>query len=172
MSELLMKSDAIISDCGKYRYRLSRKWGEGKACLFIMLNPSTADADRDDPTIRRCLGFARSWGCEQLYVVNLFAVRATDPKDMKLASDPVGVDNMRHIKETADLVTHQHVMEPDKKGIVVCAWGGNGSYMGQSETVLGWLESEGVTPMYLALTNAGQPKHPLYLKSDIVPMSF
>ena len=99
-----MKSDAVISDCGKYRYRLTRKWGYGRPCGFIMLNPSTADALHDDPTIRRCVGFAKAWGCGALIVVNLFAVRATSPREMMRADDPVGPENKEHVQRAATYV--------------------------------------------------------------------
>ena len=169
-----MKTDAIISDCGTYRYRLSRKWDgpNVKPCVFIMLNPSTADASKDDPTIRRCINFAKSWGCGELIVVNLFAFRATSPKDMMAADDPVGPENMTHVKEAVDYALHGHEAWPDGKGMVVCAWGANGNFMGQDQTVLGWVESEQAEPMALAFTKNGQPRHPLYLKSDSQPMPF
>jgi len=70
-----MKKDALISSCGKYRYHLERHWGDVKPCLFIMLNPSTADGRKDDSTIKRCVAYAMSWGYGKLYVINLFALR-------------------------------------------------------------------------------------------------
>ncbi len=164
-----MKSNAVISDCGKYRYRLSRNWGGGKPCMFIMLNPSTADADQDDPTIRRCISYAQAWGCGELIVTNLFGIRATNPKDMLAADDPIGPDNMQHIKEAADYVVRGGYFPDERNGPVVCAWGAHGTYMGQGETVIGWLEDELITPMYLALTKGGQPRHPLYLPKDLKP---
>ena len=85
---------AVLSPCGAYRYLLTRRFGPGKKlATFVMLNPSTADAERDDATIRKCVGFARSWGCAGLQVVNLFAFRATDPTDLRMADDPVGPEN-------------------------------------------------------------------------------
>lgn len=170
MTDLLIKSGAVMSPCGKYRYRLSRKWGHGGPCLFIMLNPSKADAEQDDPTIRRCMGFARSWGCGELIVVNLFAVRSTDPQAMLAADDPVGPDNMQHVKAAACYVAHdQH---PESGGPVVCAWGAHGAHMDQANTVLGWLDEEAVAPSCLALTKDGQPRHPLYLKAGLMPRPF
>jgi hypothetical protein len=162
--------EAVLSPCGKYRYRLSRRWGSEGPCLFIMLNPSTADASLDDPTIRRCIGFAKSWGHGELVVVNLFAVRATNPKDMFSADDPVGPDNMRHIKEAADYVVKG--VYPEKGGPIICAWGANGSYMGQAETVLGWLKAVYVRPMCLTATKTGQPGHPLYLPKHYEPQVY
>src|SRR6185369_17379869 len=93
---------AVISKCGKYRYSLRREWigGAGTVC-FIMLNPSTADASVDDPTIRRCIGFAQRWGYQILEVVNLYAYRATRPRDMFAAADPVGPENEYYLCKAA-----------------------------------------------------------------------
>jgi hypothetical protein len=97
-----IRSGAVISDCQQYRYSLTRVWAENapRAC-FIMLNPSIADATINDPTIRRCIGFAIEMGCGSLEVVNLFAFRATDPKAMKQADDPIGPENDRYLIEAA-----------------------------------------------------------------------
>ena len=92
--------DAVLSECKKYRYMLRRVWDRTKpACLFIGLNPSTADATVDDPTIRRCVGFADSWGYGELVVGNLYAFRATKPKDMFNQDDPVGPFNDLWLKK-------------------------------------------------------------------------
>ena len=89
---------AIVSACGKYRYRLSRMWDSKKPCvLFIMLNPSTADHEKDDNTIRRCISFAKSWGYGGLYVGNLFPYRATKPEELLTVKDPFGFGNRYHI---------------------------------------------------------------------------
>lgn len=173
MTDLWNKNGVIISDCGKYRYRLSREWDGGtKPCLFIMLNPSTADAEQDDPTIRRCINFARAWGRNELIVVNLFAYRATSPQDMMSVDDAVGPENMRHVKEAADYVMNGYEMFPNGRGPIVCAWGAHGTFMDQDQTVLGWLQDVQATPLALALTKDGQPRHPLYLKSGLRPVSF
>jgi hypothetical protein len=168
MSDLFSASSAILSDCGRYRYRLSREWGAGPHALFIMLNPSTADACADDPTIRRCMGFARSWGCGGIEVVNLFAFRATIPEDMIAADDPVGPDNMSHVQKAVEQVT-TGILSEWLRGPVVCAWGAQGRHMGQDETVLGWIEAAGVVPMALKTTKNGSPSHPLYLPGTLVP---
>lgn len=95
-----MEKSAIISPCGQYRYRLERAWDRSfPAAVFVCLNPSIADATLDDPTLRKCVGFARRWGCGHLVLVNLFALRATDPREMKRHPSPVGPDNDRHIQE-------------------------------------------------------------------------
>jgi hypothetical protein len=91
-----MSGGADLSDCGRYRYRLWRDgWDEedDRACLFVMCNPSTANAVDDDATIRRCVGFCSRWGYGRLFVVNLFAFRSTDPRGLLTAADPVGPDN-------------------------------------------------------------------------------
>jgi hypothetical protein len=144
-----MKRLATISQCGKYRYALERSWGEGKGCVvWVMLNPSTADASIDDPTIRKCIGFTRRWGHERLIVVNLFAFRATDPGDMKRASDPIGPENEWRILDA--------VAQAD---MVVVAWGAHGGWMDRDEDVLMQLHY----PLCLGRTKDGHPKHPLML---------
>ena len=157
MSDYL-HADAVLSDCGIYRYVLRRVWDGGPGSVtFVMLNPSTADATLDDPTIRRCVGFAKSWGYGELRVVNLFALRATDPEKLRQAVDPVGPDNDRQILET--------VAGSEQ---VVLAWGA---------TIEKWKRSmrlrerpsivktmlEPYKPCCLGLTNGGHPKHPLYV---------
>jgi hypothetical protein len=156
-----MSGTAIISACGKYRYKLTRGQSDARTMHWIMLNPSTADALEDDPTIRRCVGFARHWGFDAISVHNLFAVRATSPYDMKQANDPVGPDNHDYIVAMCDRAST--LREP-----VVCGWGNHGSYMDQANTVLGWLDVS-IHPKYVlhfGKTIADQPLHPLYLPSD------
>lgn len=152
---------AIISECGKYRYRLERSWPEGnqedKAC-FIMLNPSTADATQNDPTIRRCIGFAKAWGYGGLVVVNLFAFRATNPDELYEVDDPVGRDNDAHILNAVE-----HC-----KG-AVCAWGVKGHIRNRHNNVRRMI---GMPLYYLALTKGGNPSHPLYLKSELKPQEW
>lgn len=163
---------AIISDCGRYRYKLTRRLGDSPtSCLFIMLNPSTADAAQDDPTIRRCMGYARDWGCGELVVVNLFAFRATSPKDMMAADDPIGPENHHYVMAAADHVVRQNLgFEPDGK--VICAWGTHGAHMQQGETVRGWLEADSISPMCLRATQQGHPSHPLYLPKNLRPIKY
>ena len=151
-----MKKDttrnAIISADGKYRYQLSRIWDEEKPnILFIMLNPSTADADVDDPTIRRVMNFSKSWGYGGVFVGNLYAFRSTDPKALRNTDDPVGEDNIEHIKELIGVTER-----------VVYAWGNN-----QKEPE--WLSSLVDTPYCIDISKKGLPKHPLYLKSELHP---
>ena len=170
-----MTGSAIFSDCGKYRYLLRRgdRHAE-KKCLFIMLNPSTADAERDDPTIRRCRSFAERWGYGELLVVNLFAYRATSPKELRSADDPVGPDNRHWVERAVRAASceYDYDREEDVPPFVVCAWGNHGSYMGQDQTMLGWLEAFGVEPSCLSTTKARQPGHPLYLPQRTLPMPY
>jgi Uncharacterized protein conserved in bacteria len=164
MLDLLLARDATISEDGKYRYRLSRHWDDGKPeATFVMLNPSTADAYEDDSTIRKCMGFARRWGMGGIYVGNLFAFRATDPKDMKRAADPVGPENYDHLAWICERASKNG-------GITICAWGANGSHMNQERTFLGWLERWSIAPMALRLTAKGKPEHPLYVPYDVTPV--
>lgn len=150
----LRKGTVILSDCGKYRYLLTRKVGIARGiCTFVMLNPSTADAVADDPTIRKCVGFAKRLDCGTLQVLNLFAYRATDPKVMVMADDPVGPDNERTVKQV--ITGH--------RGPVICAWGTLGGHRGQDKVMLKWLRDAGVKPVAYALTRGGHPRHPLYL---------
>jgi hypothetical protein len=149
-----MDQAAVISTCGKYRYLLQREVSQRPgAALFILLNPSTADAEKDDPTIRKCMGFARKWGYGRLRVVNLFAYRATSPLAMKVADDPVGEENQYWIDKA---LRHTH-------GVVVCAWGNHGGYRGQDVVVMGWLDDHGIEPMALRVSRQGEPYHPLYV---------
>jgi hypothetical protein len=148
---------AVFSACGTWRYELHRELPGGNGTLnFVMLNPSTADAVRDDPTIRRCIGFARAWGFAHLVVTNLFALRTPEPRRLALASDPVGPENDRHLVERA--------RGADR---VICAWGIHGRLAGRDAHVVTLLD--GVRLEHLGLTRAGQPRHPLYLKGNVLP---
>jgi hypothetical protein len=161
MTEVL--KHATISDCGKFRYRLWRKWGCGSPLLFIMLNPSTADAEQDDATIRRCTGFAKAHDFGALEVVNLYAYRATDPKDLRSAGYPVGSENDKHI---ADAV---------RASAAVClAWGAAAAGLERPAIVLKLLRDLGVNRrlMCLRLTRRGYPQHPLMLPSSCRLMPF
>jgi len=150
---------AQISDCGTYRYTLTRNWDEKKSVLpFIMLNPSTADADIDDPTIRRCIGFAKIKNAGGIIVGNLCAYRVTDPAELQEADDPFGPLNVECLQGIAD---------DAKRSImpVVCAWGAHGSqYRAASVIVL--FRSRGVRLICLGMTKEGQPRHPLYVSND------
>jgi hypothetical protein len=155
-----MLGSATISPCGRYRYALERRWSDGNTlCVFVMLNPSTADAQHDDPTIRRCLGFAERWGYPALRVVNLYAFRATKPADLWRAANPIGPDNDAALIAAA------------KEGTcIVLAWGAHGSRNGRGQRVEDLLRTvaRGLV-VTLGRTRSGEPKHPLYLANDTTP---
>jgi hypothetical protein len=155
MADLFMKSDAVISECGRYRYRLTRKWADGPTMAFVMLNPSTADASLDDPTIGRCIGFAKREGCGGLLVTNLFAWRATDPKELSRQPFPIGGDWRYHI-EVALAVD----------GPVVCGWGSQKGIDAQVATFKQIAKEEGRSLLCFVKNKDGNPKHPLYVKGD------
>ena len=161
----LDREHVALSECGRYRYALHRDiaTGNDRSCLFIMLNPSTADGTRDDPTIRRCKSFAARLGCDHLYVANLFAFRTPHPSALMADGvgdgDIVGPDNRDWIDRLADVVTHRD----RHAGPIICAWGNHGTYIRQDETVLGWLDDYHL--WRLGRTGQGAPAHPLYLPS-------
>jgi len=153
-----MKKGAQFSECRKYRYALWRTWREDCHAMFIGLNPSTADETQDDPTVRRCIGFAKAWGFGGIYMLNLFAYRTTNPKELRLVEEPIGNENDGFLK-----------MYHIKEGLTIACWGIWGTYMNRGEKVIELLGKENLS--CLGLTKSGQPKHPLYLKGDTEPMS-
>jgi hypothetical protein len=159
---------ACISKCGMYRYWLTRHWDfEKPPTVFVMLNPSTADADNDDPTIRRCIGYAKAWGAGGIVVVNLFAFRATDPNELKRADDPIGPDNDYHIQQKARC--RPDGLRDDGRR-VIAAWGCDGALRGRDRAVASLLAGRVIE--CLGVTKDGHPKHPLYLRSDATPIPF
>ncbi len=157
MTVSTLHSAAIISDCGRYRYQLSRWWDATESfCAFVMLNPSTADATSDDPTIRRCMSFARQWGFGGIEVVNLFAYRATSPADL-LAAQKAGVDIVG--PENHDRIVR--VLEAIGEEVV--AWGANVDRLGG---IPDEFPDDGYPVMCLGTTKDGHPRHPLYVKGD------
>lgn len=160
-----MRSDAYISACGAYRYRLERQWDDRPSCLFVMLNPSTADAKNDDPTIRRCMAFAKSWGYGGIWVANLFALRTPSPKELMENPLPNPSDAEYQMKLNISYVRHS-------KGIAIAAWGAHGHWQQQDKKVLKWFRDEKVPLYALGFTKDGHPRHPLYLKADTKPVEF
>lgn len=154
----LMATETLFSPCRKWRYTLWREWigGSGYA-MFVGLNPSTADEVSDDPTVRRCISYAKAWGYAGLCMTNIFAFRATDPKDMKAVHDPVGMDNDMHL-----LRVSRHA------GVVIAAWGAHGAYRGRGAEVMAMIPGM----KCLSKTKGGYPAHPLYLKSSLLPIEF
>lgn len=150
---------AVISTCSRYRYVLWRKGlvhGDTRKVNFVMLNPSTADARTDDPTVRRCVSFAKTWGYGELYITNLFAWRSTDPKALEWpeTTDPKGPLNRYHVLETAKA-----------SDLVVCAWGANEFGREAGKEVCALFAQEGIKINAIRLTAYGYPRHPLYLSN-------
>jgi hypothetical protein len=152
-------SEAVYSPCERYRYALTRVWdaGGGKV-LFVMLNPSTATEVQNDPTVERCERRARALGFGAFRVCNIFAWRATDPRDMRAAADPVGPANDAAILEGADWAD-----------AVVCAWGTHGAHLDRGPAVEHLLRATGQPLAHLGLSKAGHPKHPLYIGYSVQP---
>lgn len=142
-----------------FRYSLHRRWSPGprRAC-FCLLNPSTADARRNDPTVRRCIGYAQDWGFDSLEVVNIFAYRSTDPSALTRCDDPVGPGNDRAIVRAAK-----------RAELLVLGWGAHGQLLDRGQRVID-LVCEHARPLCLGLTATGQPKHPLYLPKSARPV--
>jgi len=148
---------AEISDCGRYRYRLTREWESTlPPAVFVMLNPSTADADQDDATIRRCIAYARRWGMGSLVVVNLYAWRETSPDKLPADAEAIGPDNDGWLSQAA-------LDALDEGGLLIAAWGNNAS----PQRVADVRSLPGMERLKcLTITSKGQPGHPLRLPND------
>ena len=154
---------AVLSPCGRDRYRLSRIWGDGPPVNFVMLNPSTADHEVDDPTIRRCVGFAKAWAYGGLVVTNLFPYRATSPKDLFKAID-------RHGPDGTPCINREHIQDVARSaGLIVCAWGTHADPNIAAVTCRLLRESNPAGLHSLKLTKHGLPSHPLYLPLGCAP---
>ena len=158
------RNGADFSDDRVYRYRLWREWDDSlPSCLFVMLNPSTADATQDDPTIRRCIDYARGWGYGALTVGNLFALRATDPTELYRADDPVG----EPANDDALMAMHEAAT------LTVLAWGVHGGYRDRDRQVLDLLGRMSWRSVYcLGATKNGSPRHPLYRPKTATAMMY
>ena len=153
-------SGAQFSRCRRWRYLLWRRWDDAKpAANFLMLNPSTADEFKLDPSCTRARRYAERWGFGALIVTNLFGWRATDPEEMKRAKDPVGRGNDAAILRAAR-----------ESAVVVCAWGNHGAHLGRSGAVLELLG--GIPLKTLKLNAGGEPAHPLYLPGSLQAASW
>lgn len=152
---------AVLSDCGKYRYSLSRQFGLGdRSVTFIGVNPSTADAEVDDATVRKWIGFAKRWGYDGIEVVNLFAFRSTDVRALATADDPVGISNDRY--------TERALL---RASMVVPCWGSitkiPDALRGRIDIVRDWMNRAVNAPVKcLGYTKHGDPRHPLMLGYD------
>lgn len=156
---------ATFDPTGIYRYQLLRIWEDSlpRVC-WVMLNPSTATATVDDPTISRVVAFSRRWGYGSAVVVNLFAIRTPNPREVRRAAEPVGPDNDRVILRTAS-----------GSDDVIIAWGNHGAWanpvtgLPRCEEVQSLLTRAGVRVAHLGLTKSGQPRHPLHLPASTTP---
>ena len=158
-----MEKRATFSFGRMYRYTLWRYWGgpvliqniSSGYAMFIVLNPSTADENNDDPTVRRCIGYAKEWGYNGLCMMNLFAFQTRYPKVMKAARDPVGPDNNKALMDIAEYAE-----------VIIAAWGVPGSYLDRDQEVYDMLPQL----HYLRLTKGGFPGHPLFLPKGLKPI--
>jgi hypothetical protein len=154
------ESQAVYSPCEAYRYALTRVWDvSAPRAVFVMLNPSTATEVQNDPTVERCERRARALGFGGFRVVNIFAYRATDPRLMRAQADPVGPGNDAALVEAAGWGDQ-----------IICAWGNHGAHLGRGAAVEALLRAQGKPLFHLSLTQAGVPKHPLYIGYAVQPM--
>ena len=150
------QSTASFSRCRTYRYSLLRTWDDrAPSVCWILLNPSTADAHKLDPTLRRCVSFSRGWGFGSMVVVNLFALRSPYPRNVYSALDPVGPKNDQHIRRVTK-----------KSDKVIVGWGVHGKLLRRDETVLALLANDRILTWCLGTTKASHPKHPLYVAAS------
>jgi hypothetical protein len=148
-----VERDAVISDCGKYRYNLWRRWSAGERIIgWCMLNPSTADALVDDPTVRRCIGFSQDWGYDAMVIVNKYAYRATEPWVLQTIDDPYGPQNGDYLYGAVNLCER-----------IMCAWGIHGGNTAPIQL------AAHARLYHLGRTKGGCPKHPLYLPKTTQP---
>lgn len=169
----MIERNTIFSQDRIYRYTLWREFEreilpilvhperQDKFVQFIGLNPSTADETLDDPTIRRCCGFAKAWGYGAICMTNLFAFRATQPKDMKAYNVPIGHENQDWILRIGK-----------EAGLIIAAWGKDGCFKNQDANIKQLLRINKLPHFHLGLNGDGSPKHPLYLRSDTQPQQF
>ena len=157
--DALMWRNAVFSRCETYRYTLERRWSRGPLLLWVLLNPSTADAETDDPTNRRGIRFSIKWGYAGCVFVNLFAHRTPYPIEMVRAEEPIGPENDFHIRDQAG-----------KCQDIVVAWGTHGAHNGRDSEVINLLSEYSLS--CLGITKHGFPKHPLYLNKNTERVDF
>lgn len=160
---MILPSGALWSPCKRYRYTLWRRWPciNERALIMVMLNPSTADEEKNDPTVERCQRRAMRLGFGGLVVLNIFALRSTDPAGLYVEPDPVGPGNDNAIAATLD--------RPADTAMVLCAWGGHGKLMGRGEQVRKMIVAAGHQPHVFRLNDDDTPSHPLYLPYSVTP---
>ena len=162
LADLFTKTGAVFSPCKTYRYRLWRTWDASrKSIVFLMLNPSIADENQNDPTVERCQRRAMTMGFGGLQVVNIFGLVSTDPQGLYTCDDPVGPENNEAILEAVK-----------DAGMVVCAWGTHGEHVNRAREVVELLKSAGVSPQCLGQNADGSPKHPLYVSYAVSPVAY
>lgn len=164
--EFFTHKSATFSPDRVYRYRLSRTWETGLGiATWLMMNPSTADENVEDPTIRRCIEFSRVFGCVGIEIVNMFGLRSTDPSALVIHPDPVGPENDQAILQAADLAKLS-------LGILICAWGSlpKPSMVARARRISRLLHSAGHELHVLAVTKGRSPRHPLYLGQQCTPL--
>lgn len=155
---LYLSCGALFSECRRYRYALWRVWDfDLPQAAFIGLNPSTADESQDDPTLRRCIGYARRWGFGGLVMLNLFAYRTPHPAQLRCVQDPIGAQNDAALARWLPLVR-----------LTIVCWGDQGRWLGRDQAVLRCIAQ----PFCLRLTRQGNPAHPLFLPADLRPIPF
>ncbi|TXT28132.1 MAG: hypothetical protein FD131_3265 [Rhodocyclaceae bacterium] len=162
LNDLFTTSGAVFTPCKRYRYRLWRTWDDSKPSLvMVMLNPSIANEEQNDPTVERCQRRAMSLGYGGLVVTNIFALVSTDPTALYSTQDPVGPENDAAIRDAVS-----------SAGMVLCAWGTHGVHVGRAKAVVDLLRDAGVTPYCLGQNADGSPKHPLYVRYAVTPMPY
>jgi len=155
----MTEAGAVFSSCRGWRYLLWRRWDEAKPVAnFLMLNPSTADEFKLDPSCTRARNYAERWGFGALTVTNIFGWRSTDPAVLRVVKNPIGRGNDRAIVKAAK-----------EAKLVVCAWGNHGLHRERSRNVVALLREEGVTLNFLKMNECGEPAHPLYLSGTLQP---
>lgn len=159
---LTVPGTALFSPDGKYRYVLTREWNKqgSKTINFLMMNPSTADANILDPTVKKCVKWSVLWGYDKLIITNLFAYRSTDVKQIYKVLDPIGPDNNYHIEQTFKMCHN---------GLVVAAYGNNGKHLNRNLEAEALAAIAGVDLYCLRTTKLDLPEHPLYLPSNLEP---
>lgn len=154
-------NDAVHNGDRTRRYALHRRWAPGPRVLWVLLNPSTADEKHNDPTIKKCISYSQKWGFGGLVMVNIFSLKATDPKDLKASSDPGdGEESNSYLLRYAEEIASEG-------GVILCGMGAHASHRGRGRAVVDMLNRYPLH--YLVLTDSGIPGHPLYLPGNLTP---
>ena len=172
----MIRSNAIFSDCGHYRYWLERIWDlEAPILPWVLLNGSTADSVRNDPTVRRIIGFTRQWEFGGLWLANAYAAMATNPRDLLAMDHNAGPRNRHYVQRTIrDAWRYALKLRHTKELPVIVGWGNHGANGGQDRRVLDWIRRAGVPVRVqcLGVTKLGCPRHPLYCPADTARVDY